>query len=188
MPVASGFRPLRQRTLRRLPSKEHRGGRIAGGNGAVPSTMTHAAVGLGALALTRPGRSSLALWALSAGLSMLPDIDVITLAVGVPRNSLWSHRGITHSFAAALVTGTLLAVVCGRRFAMQPRALGLYFSLVMASHGILDAFTNGGRGVAFFSPFDTHRYLFPVRPIPAAPIGFEYFSARGFRAFEAELL
>ena len=154
----------------------------------MPSIMTHAVVGLGAAVLTRSGRPALVLRALSAGLSMLPDVDVIALAARVPRSSLWSHRGITHSLVAAVVTGTLLAMVCGRRVAMRRWALGLYFSLVMASHGILDAFTNGARGVAFFAPFDTHRYLFPVRPIPAAPIGFEYFSGHGFRAFEAELL
>jgi membrane-bound metal-dependent hydrolase YbcI (DUF457 family) len=41
---------------------------------------------------------------------------------------------------------------------------------VVASHGVLDALTDGGKGVAFFSPFDTTRHFFPVRPIPVAPI------------------
>jgi inner membrane protein len=33
------------------------------------------------------------------------------------------------------------------------------------SHGLLDALTDGGLGVAFFSPVDQSRYFFPVRPI-----------------------
>jgi inner membrane protein len=30
----------------------------------------------------------------------------------------------------------------------------------MASHGVLDALTNGGHGIAFFSPFLNERYFF----------------------------
>jgi hypothetical protein len=36
--------------------------------------------------------------------------------------------------------------------------------LATASHGVLDATTNGGLGVAFFSPFDNRRYFLPWRP------------------------
>jgi inner membrane protein len=35
----------------------------------------------------------------------------------------------------------------------------------MLSHGLLDALTDGGLGVAFFSPLDESRYFFPVCPI-----------------------
>ena len=31
--------------------------------------------------------------------------------------------------------------------------------------------TNGGRGVAFLSPFSNHRYFLPWRPIRVSPIG-----------------
>ena len=150
--------------------------------------MTHAVVGVGALALTRFGKRSPAPWVVSAALAALPDLDVITFAFGVPGGSMWSHRGITHSLAAAFLTGTLLATLSGRWFSAHRWPLALYFSLVMASHGILDAFTSGGRGVALFAPFDARRYAFPGRPIPAAPLGLAYFSERGLRAFEAELL
>ena len=154
----------------------------------MPSMMTHAVVGVGALALTRFGKRAPALWVVSAALAALPDLDVITIALGVPSGTMWSHRGITHSLAAAFLAGTLLAMLSGRRFAAHRWPLALYFSLVMASHGILDAFTSGGRGVALFAPFDARRYAFPVRPIPTAPLGFAYFSERGLRVFEAELL
>jgi inner membrane protein len=39
------------------------------------------------------------------------------------------------------------------------------------SHALLDACTNGGLGVAFFSPFDKRRFFFPWRPIEVSPIG-----------------
>ena len=62
-----------------------------------------------------------------------------------------------------------------------------YFAAVTASHGILDALTDGGLGIAFFSPFDTHRYFFPWRPIQVSPIGPGFFSARGVRVLASEL-
>jgi hypothetical protein len=40
-------------------------------------------------------------------------------------------------------------------------ALFAYLFFAAASHGVLDAITNGGLGVAFFSPFDKHS-LFPA--------------------------
>ena len=154
----------------------------------MPSIMTHAAVAVGAGALTRLPRRPLAFWVVSVGVSVLPDLDVLAYALGVPHGSMWSHRGITHSLIAAFVTGTLVAIMSRGRFFSSARTLAIYLSLLMASHGVLDAFTEGGAGVAFFAPFSTARYLFPVRPVPAAPLGLAYFSALGLRAFEAELL
>jgi inner membrane protein len=43
--------------------------------------------------------------------------------------------------------------------------IALCIAVATASHGILDAFTNGGLGVAFFAPFDKTRYFFPVTPM-----------------------
>jgi inner membrane protein len=50
-----------------------------------------------------------------------------------------------------------------------------YFFLCTASHGVLDAMTDGGLGVAFLSPFDPTRYFFPVHPVMVSPIGFGAF-------------
>jgi inner membrane protein len=66
--------------------------------------------------------------------------------------------------------------------------LWAWFAVVTASHGILDALTNGGRGIAFFAPFSNHRYFFPWRPIQVSPIGVGFFSARGLRALASESL
>ena len=61
----------------------------------------------------------------------------------------------------------------------------LYFFLATASHGLLDAMTDGGLGVAFFSPFDNRRYFLPWTPIRVSPIGIEpFFTARGLEVLE----
>jgi inner membrane protein len=70
---------------------------------------------------------------------------------------------------------------------MQRAVCWLYLFLATASHGILDAFTDGGLGVAFFSPFDSTRYFFPFRPIEVSPIGARFFSERGLSVFYNEL-
>jgi inner membrane protein len=55
------------------------------------------------------------------------------------------------------------------------------------SHGLLDAFTDGGLGIAFFAPFDSTRYFFPWRPIAVSPIGIsEFFSLGGLRVLLIE--
>jgi inner membrane protein len=59
---------------------------------------------------------------------------------------------------------------------------------VTVSHGILDAMTDGGRGVAFFAPFDDTRYFFPFRPIKVSPIGLSFFTARGLDVIWSEFL
>jgi inner membrane protein len=64
-----------------------------------------------------------------------------------------------------------------------------YLFLATASHGVLDAMTNGGLGVAFFSPFDNSRYFLPWRPIRVSPLSFgRFFTARGYLIFQNELL
>ncbi|NIM77978.1 MAG: hypothetical protein GTO20_04240 [Candidatus Aminicenantes bacterium] len=58
----------------------------------------------------------------------------------------------------------------------------LYFFLLTASHGVLDAFTNGGLGIALLSPFDTTRHFSPWQPIEVAPIGiWAFFSDWGVK-------
>lgn len=65
----------------------------------------------------------------------------------------------------------------------------MYFFLATASHGFLDAMTNGGLGVAFFSPFNNVRYFLPWRPIRVSPIGVtRFFSHRGLEVVQSELL
>jgi len=44
------------------------------------------------------------------------------------------------------------------------------FVLLGASHGLLDSLTDGGLGIALFSPFSNRRYFMAWTPIPVAPI------------------
>jgi inner membrane protein len=123
--------------------------------------------------------------------SVIPDLDVIGFAFGIHYGDSWGHRGFTHSlvFAALLATAS---VALGFRDAVPEFSrtwLWLYFFPAAASHGLLDAMTNGGLGVAFFSPFDTHRYFLPWTPIAVSPIGVaRFFSDRGLAVLRSEFL
>ena len=65
----------------------------------------------------------------------------------------------------------------------------LLFFLISASHGILDAFTSGGLGIALLSPFDHTRYFFPWTPIEVSPIGIRaFFSNWGLAVMKSEFV
>lgn len=100
--------------------------------------------------------------------SVLPDCDVIAFAFRVPYGSLFGHRGFTHSIFFAVIASLLLtAVMRPSRFA--PAFAFIFFCTM--SHAVLDAMTNGGMGIAFFSPFSNRRYFLPWTPIRVSPIG-----------------
>ena len=49
--------------------------------------------------------------------------------------------------------------------------------------------TNGGYGVAFFSPFNDTRYFFSWRPIEVSPLGIlRFFSERGLQVIRSEIV
>ncbi len=54
---------------------------------------------------------------------------------------------------------------------MNCQKVWLFLFVATISHGILDALTDGGLGVAFFAPFVNTRYFFPWTPIKVSPIG-----------------
>lgn len=154
------------------------------------SALSHAIV---ALAMGKAFQSKQLSWrelCLGAFCSVMPDFDVIGLYAGIQYGDLWGHRGLTHSVAfAALFAGSLVALWYRGKPARAMTGLFLYFFLCTVSHGALDAMTDGGLGVAFFSPFDTTRYFFPVRPVLVSPIGVsEFFSAYGVRILTSEAL
>jgi inner membrane protein len=132
-------------------------------------------------------------WLWSAVCAMLPDADVIGFGFGIRYGDVLGHRGFTHSLLFAALAGGIVARVVDasprapRERRRTRRVLTIYFALVIASHGVLDALTNGGLGIAFFSPFDTTRYFFPWRPIAVSPIGARFFSERGLNVLLSEL-
>lgn len=141
----------------------------------MPSIFTHAVTGVAIGQFQGPDRRPRGFWVWTAVCAMLPDADVFGLLVGVPFGSMLGHRGLSHSLLFAAAVGALAAWAWGRgRGAI---ALFLHFFVVTASHGFLDGFTDGGRGVAFFAPFDATRYFFPWRPVHVSPIGSSFFTA-----------
>ena len=130
-------------------------------------------------------------WILSLLCSVLPDADVLGFRFGIQYGDLFGHRGFFHSLTFAVLFGCVVAAIFFRGERPFPRSwwfLAAYFSLVTASHGILDAFTSGGLGIALLSPFDTTRYFFPWTPITVSPIGIQaFFSQWGVRVMLSEL-
>lgn len=120
--------------------------------------------------------------------SVLPDADVIAFYFGIPYSSPWGHRGWTHSIAFALLIGALGVAVAARLQASRWACFTL-LSVSTASHGFLDAMTNGGLGIAFFWPFTDDRYFLPWQPIEGSPIGAaRFFSQRGLEVLQSELV
>ncbi len=156
----------------------------------MPTIVTHAIAGAAIAQVLAPCSLRSEVTWIAAGCAMLPDADVLGFALGVPYDNLFGHRGFTHSFffaslVALAVTGLLRRKIHGRDLL---RVLVCIFAAT-ASHGILDALTNGGLGVAFFAPFEDTRYFFPVRPILVSPIGLTAFlTPRGLAVLASEMM
>ena len=77
---------------------------------------------------------------LAAGIcAALPDADSIGYRLGVPYDSLWGHRGLTHSLLAAAVVaalGTLLSRLMRPAGCPAAGRLALLLLLATASHGL----------------------------------------------------
>ncbi len=156
------------------------------------SAFGHVAVAYAMGKTLNPAWATTRFWVLTVLCCLLPDADVLGLAFGIPYEHVWGHRGLTHSIVFAVFIGLVIPKLAVSSLAFsgsQYVTLAVYFSLVTLSHGILDAFTDGGLGVAFFSPFETTRYFFPWRPIAVSPIGFtQFFSSWGLGVLFNELV
>jgi inner membrane protein len=110
--------------------------------------------------------------------SILPDADVIGLRCGIPYGNMFGHRGFFHSLCFAFLSA-IVGALAFRRLGVRSVNAFVFLFLSMASHGLLDAATNGGLGIALFSPFSNHRYFFPWHPIAVAPLSAaRFFSSR----------
>jgi len=141
------------------------------------ASVLHVAVGMSAGRLMSKKRN-LAWMAGFVFLSMMPDLDVIAFLFGIPYADPFGHRGASHSLFFACLTGFLVALFTKYRCGPWLRA-GVLSAAVVASHPLLDAMTTGGEGVALWWPWSAERLFFSWRPIPVAPIGFDFFSYRG---------
>jgi inner membrane protein len=154
------------------------------------SAVSHAvaALGIGAAFYRRPVPKRV--WIAGIACSMIPDLDVIGFRFGIHYGDFWGHRGFTHSLVfAAILAGLVMLLLPRTKTGIQRSYLFVYLFLATAGHGLLDAITNGGLGVAFFSPFNNQRYFLPWRPIRVSPIGItRFFSSRGFEVLRTEIL
>lgn len=125
-------------------------------------------------------------WITACVLSALPDADTILHRAGVPYEHAFGHRGFFHSiFFAALIAGIATPLL----FRERRRQLWLFFTVIGASHGVVDAMTDGGLGIAFFAPFDDTRYFFEWRPITVAPLSIRrFFTQWGVRVMLSEIV
>ena len=153
------------------------------------SAFTHAVAALAiGSAFPKPERPA-RFWLLGVAGATIPDLDVIGYGLGVPYGSVFGHRGFTHSLAFA----AMYAAVCLLAFRGVPGRernwVWLYLFLATASHGVLDALTAGGGGIAFFAPFVNERYHFPWHPILVSPLNpGRFFGARGLRILANEIV
>ena len=155
------------------------------------SVFSHAvaALGIGAC-FYRPGAPK-RVWVIGALCSVVPDLDVIGFRFGIHYGDFWGHRGFTHSILFAALLASVVMLVAFREGVPNLGRFDLwtYFFLATASHGMLDAMTDGGLGVAFFSPFNNNRYFLPWTPIRVSPIGVgRFFTHRGLAVVQSELL
>ena len=130
----------------------------------MPTVFSHAiaATAIGAVMVSGPSRARI--WALGALRAMVPDLDVIPFRLGVPyhhNHHMLGHRGLSHSLLFAAVLASVATALVLRKWPASASGLGLwaFFFVATASHGVLDAMTTGGFGVALFAPFSDARYF-----------------------------
>ncbi len=156
----------------------------------MPTFITHSVAGLAGAALFAREKMPRRFWVLAAVCPILPDLDVAAFSLGIPYQHAFGHRGMFHSLVGALVLGAVVAFLFFPRdeFSYSRRfRLALFYGLITATHGPLDALTSGGLGVALLAPFDLTRYFFPWTPIAVSPIGVKhFFSDYGLRVLASE--
>lgn len=111
--------------------------------------------------------------------SALPDLDVLGFYTGIPYESMFGHRGFTHSIFFAFIWSLVLARWLFRHSFTLAFPVLLFSTL---SHGVIDALTTGGRGVGFFIPFSDERFFFPARFIQVSPLHLSDFFGEWGRA------
>lgn len=155
------------------------------------SLVSHAVAALGIGACFYEPQIPKSVWAVGVACSVIPDLDVIGFRFGIRYGDFWGHRGFTHALVFAALLALVIVALGFRRgvTGMHPLSIWSYFFLATASHGLLDAMTDGGLGVAFFAPFNNHRYFLPWTPIRVSPIGVgRFFTARGLAVLRTEIL
>ena len=152
-------------------------------------THTYVALALGAPLVPETHRGRFL--ALSVLCSTLPDADVVGFRLGIAYGDLLGHRGLSHSLFFALLVGLVVVSLGYRHLPRFRRAwwgMFAWFSGITATHGFFDALTDGGLGIAFFSPFHAERYFLPWTPLLVSPIGVQnFFTSYGWAVLRSEM-
>ncbi|MGE5679386.1 MAG: metal-dependent hydrolase [Bacillota bacterium] len=158
----------------------------------MPTIITHGIVGYSGSTIFSSRKQSVKFLLLSTLCSILPDFDAISFKLGVKYGDFFGHRGFSHSIVFSVIIAIIASIVTIKYIKVKNFRFWhylIYFFIVTISHSILDAFTDGGLGVALFSPFDNTRYFFPFHPIRVAPISiFRFLSINGIQVLLSELL
>ena len=141
-------------------------------NDAMPTIISHPTVLMAFYPAFRKYQFSSSAWVAAAICSIVPDFDVIGFQFGIQYGDILGHRGLTHSILFAFLLSTIVAVIIHQK---EKIAAFVFLFVCTLSHGILDAFTDGGLGIAFLSSFSNTRYFFPWRPLEVSPIGISSF-------------
>ena len=154
----------------------------------MPTMLSHPAVPFAIAAMGGKDRISPLLLIVAVIASILPDIDVIGFRLGIPYHHWLGHRGFLHSISFAVLMG-LIGMSFSKVFKVKPLIVFLVLFLSTVSHGLLDAITDGGLGIALLSPFSEKRFFFPWQPISVSPLSLDrFFSARGWTVIRSELI
>jgi len=153
----------------------------------MPTILSHAAIplalGLGLGTGIIPPRLMI------AGIiaSIIPDLDVVAFQLHIPYEDNFGHRGASHSLLFALILATI-ATMFSQQLKTKRFTAFWFIAVSAASHGILDAFTNGGLGAALFWPFSGERYFALWQVIEVSPLSLDrIFSPRGIQVLQSEL-
>jgi len=156
----------------------------------LPTFIGHSFAGLAisSFFLSRPYMLRIGLLCLLC--SVIPDFDSVGFRLGIPYQHWLGHRGFSHSILFAMLfalIASLFIVHIEKSFKKRTLLFATFFICVLL-HDILDAMTNGGLGVAFFSPFRDQRFFLPWRPIEVSPISPRlFFTSRGLAVMASEL-
>ena len=159
----------------------------------MPSSFGHALVGLTAKKIVRYDDVSKKFLILSMVCPIIPDLDLVLIQIfNFPyHHVIFGHRYFSHSLTFALILALFVVGFFYKKekpFSKRWFGLLLYFFVVTASHGVLDALTTTEYGVAFFSPFLTTRYFFPISPLLGAPSGAGFSLKKAFEYIATEIL
>jgi inner membrane protein len=153
------------------------------------ASIGHLAAGaaLGALYSRKTGSNPPVTIITFAALALAPDLDLVTSLWGVPPNTPFAHRGITHSLSFALAVAGLVALLYRGSTGRKVLAGGIALA-ALASHGVLDTMSQLGNGPMLLWPFSAQSYEFIWRPIPGVLNAAHYLTVQAIPTLIVETL